>query len=371
MEATDCRRAFPCWDEPDFKAVVRRDAGRRRRPAAPSPTGPRSSATPRADGGRVRVRFADTMPMSTYLVAFVVGPARGDARPSTWTACRCASSTSPARAISPAFALEIGAFALRWFQDYYGIPYPGDEGRPRRAAGLRRSARWRTSGCITFRETALLVDPATAHAAGAPAHRRRRRPRAGPHVVRRPRHDEVVERHLAQRGVRHVHGGGRVRRLPSRVEALDELRPRAHRGVRGRLAGTAPARSSTRSCRRPTPRACSTCSPTRRAARCCACWSSTSATERFRDGIRHYLTTHAYGNTETSDLWDAIEAATGEPVRRDDGLLDLAGRVTRSSAPSRSADGRNLVLAQRRFLFSGDDDGTRWIIPVHIRQTAR
>ncbi len=21
MQATDCRRAFPCWDEPDFKAV--------------------------------------------------------------------------------------------------------------------------------------------------------------------------------------------------------------------------------------------------------------------------------------------------------------------------------------------------------------
>ena len=38
--------------------------------------------------------------------------------------------------------------------------------------------------------------------------------------------------------------------------------------------------------------------------------------ERFRDGIRHYLAQHAYGNTETSDLWDAIEDATGEPVRR-------------------------------------------------------
>ena len=21
MQATDCRRAFPCWDEPEFKAV--------------------------------------------------------------------------------------------------------------------------------------------------------------------------------------------------------------------------------------------------------------------------------------------------------------------------------------------------------------
>ena len=32
--------------------------------------------------------------------------------------------------------------------------------------------------------------------------------------------------------------------------------------------------------------------------------------ERFREGVSHYLRTHAYGNTETSDLWDAIEAAS-------------------------------------------------------------
>ena len=38
--------------------------------------------------------------------------------------------------------------------------------------------------------------------------------------------------------------------------------------------------------------------------------------ERFRDGIRHYLKLHEFGNTETHDLWDAIEEATGEPVRR-------------------------------------------------------
>ena len=56
--------------------------------------------------------------------------------------------------------------------------------------------------------------------------------------------------------------------------------------------------------------------PTRKAAHCCACWSSTSARSASWDGIRHYLAKHSYGNTETSDLWDALEATSSEPVRR-------------------------------------------------------
>ena len=35
----------------------------------------------------------------------------------------------------------------------------------------------------------------------------------------------------------------------------------------------------------------------------------------FRDGVRTYLKAHAYGNTVTSDLWDALENASGAPVR--------------------------------------------------------
>ena len=36
--------------------------------------------------------------------------------------------------------------------------------------------------------------------------------------------------------------------------------------------------------------------------------------EEFRQGVSLYLTQHTYGNTETSDLWDAIEEAN--PSRR-------------------------------------------------------
>jgi puromycin-sensitive aminopeptidase len=35
----------------------------------------------------------------------------------------------------------------------------------------------------------------------------------------------------------------------------------------------------------------------------------------YRDGIRHYLRKHSYANTITTDLWDALEEVSKEPVR--------------------------------------------------------
>ena len=59
------------------------------------------------------------------------------------------------------YALEVGAFALRYFTEYFNIPYPGDKvdlvAIPDFAAGAMENL-----GCITFRDTALLVDPAQA-----------------------------------------------------------------------------------------------------------------------------------------------------------------------------------------------------------------
>jgi puromycin-sensitive aminopeptidase len=74
MQSTDCRRAFPCFDEPDFKAVFSTTLISSPDHLAIS-NGPEISRSvlARESGDKVAVKFADTMPMSTYLVAFVVG----------------------------------------------------------------------------------------------------------------------------------------------------------------------------------------------------------------------------------------------------------------------------------------------------------
>jgi len=89
-------------------------------------------------------------------------------------------------------------------------------------------------------------------------------------------------------------------------------------------------------------------------------------TERFRNGVRHYLGKHAYGNTETSDLWDAIEHSTGEPVRR---LMDSWIWQPGFPLVSASIDGSVLTLHQDRFGYTpaATEDPTLWLVPVHVR----
>ena len=67
--------------------------------------------------------FADTMKMSTYLVAFIVGPFEATEPVDV--------DGVPLRIVHPIgkgrlaeYALEVGEFCLRHFSAYYDIPYP-------------------------------------------------------------------------------------------------------------------------------------------------------------------------------------------------------------------------------------------------------
>ena len=158
FESTDARRGFPCWDEPAFKAVFGVTLVVPEGLAAVSNTAIASEA-PGGDGKKV-VRFADTIRMSTYLLAFVVGELEatepimvGPTPLRVWCV--------PGKKHLARFALAIGAFSLEFFEHYYGLPYPGDKldllAIPDFAAGAMENL-----GAVTFRENSLLVDEAAA-----------------------------------------------------------------------------------------------------------------------------------------------------------------------------------------------------------------
>jgi puromycin-sensitive aminopeptidase len=88
--------------------------------------------------------------------------------------------------------------------------------------------------------------------------------------------------------------------------------------------------------------------------------------QKFRDGIREYLRRHAYGNTETGDLWDAIEAVTGVPARRimDSWIFQPGFPLVRVDLRPGGAE-----LTQRRFFYAppAEGDGARWSVPLLLR----
>ena len=364
MQSTDCRRAFPCWDEPDFKAVFSITLIVEPHLLAVS-NGPEVERTERADG-KLAIRYADTMIMSSYLAAFVVGPLEA----TEWVdvdGVPVRIVHVPGKGDLTEFGLDVAAFSLRWYQEYYGIPYPSDKvdllALPDFAAGAMENL-----GCITFRENLLLVDPATAT------------------QTERQLVADVVSHELA-----HMWFGDLVTMdwwngiwlneafaTFMEIAACDAYRPEWQRwtffGLERSVAFETDSLSATR------PVEYEVRSPAeaegmfdvltyQKGGALVRMLEQYLGEERFRDGVRHYLTTHSYGNTETSDLWDAIEHTSGEPVRR---IMDTW--IWQPGYPLVSArrDGDELVLSQRRFSFDpSDDDDARWAIPVAVRQGGR
>ena len=153
FEATDARRAFPCFDEPALKAtfdvaltIDEGDTAISNMPVVSDrPVG----------AGKHMVRFATTPKMSTYLVAWLVGDFRCTEGKSDGVPIRACAT--PDKVKLTGFALEAAKWNLKYYDRYFGIKYPLPKldliAVPDFEAGAMENF-----GCITFRETEMLVD---------------------------------------------------------------------------------------------------------------------------------------------------------------------------------------------------------------------
>jgi aminopeptidase N len=92
--------------------------------------------------------------------------------------------------------------------------------------------------------------------------------------------------------------------------------------------------------------------------------------ETFRNGIRAYMQEHAFSNATTTDLWKALNTASGKDAggiaadwtgQAGFPLVEVAARCDATGA-------RTLTLTQRRFLLRGvDNEHQHWRIPLQIR----
>ena len=158
FESTDARRAFPSFDEPAFKAtydvslvIDSGDTG--------ISNGPILSDTPGPGDGKHTLKFLTTPKMSTYLVAFLVGDfqcSEGEVDGVKIRGC----ATPDKVALTP-YSVEVAKYVLHYYDSYFGIPYPLKKldlvALPDFEAGAMENF-----GAITYRETAMLIDPKNA-----------------------------------------------------------------------------------------------------------------------------------------------------------------------------------------------------------------
>jgi len=370
FEAADARRVFPCFDEPAFKAVWQLTLEGVAPGVVAISNGRVLSDEPARGAEGRRVVFAPTPPLSSYLVALVLGDLvasdSNDARGiiiRTWAV--------PEKSALTLFAQVAAAAVLPLLEDYFGLPYPFGKldqiGVPNFEAGAMENA-----GAITFREVALLLDVTTA-----------------PLAVQK-RAAEVITHELA-----HQWFGNLVTMVWwddlwlneafatwMAYKIVDAWRPewriwmdfemgKGSALVLDALQSAHPIRADVRNAEE-------------------AGESFDAITyekggavlrmiegflreDRFREGIRLYMRRHREGNATADDLWGALGDSSGQPiVELANGWIRQMGYplITLSEAAPAGARPR-VRLTQRRFFADPEarEEGppARWLVPAVLR----
>ncbi len=370
FEATDARRAFPCWDEPAVKATFELTLRIPSELTAVSNTMPESETL--VEGGRKEVRFAPTPKMSTYLLAFVVGDlAAVEERAPNGTLVRIWATRGKEE--QGRFALDTAVDLLAYLDFYFGIPYPLEKldhiALPDFAAGAMEN--W---GAITYREIALLFDPANSAA------------------NTRQRIAEIVAHEMA-----HMWFGDLVtmewwddlwlnESFASWMgnKAVDHIRPEwdmwtqfVFQDTNGGLSLDGLKNSHPIEMQVTNPAEIGELFDAisyNKGGAVLRMLEDFLGEETFRQGIHHYLKSHQYGNARTEDLWASLDEVSGKPITTImNTWIKQAGYPVLAVEESDVDGGITLSLEQSRFLYDSllnpeDEDDSQWQVPVSIRQ---
>ena len=361
FEPTDARRAFPCFDEPAFKArfsislVI--DAG-----DTAISNGQIVSDTPGPGAGKHTLEFSETPKMSTYLVAFLVGDWACKAGTSDGVAIRACAT--PDKVAYTSYALDVAKYVLHYYDSYFGIPYPLKKldliGIPDFEAGAMENF-----GAITYRETDMLLDPKTAtiaaqeNVANVVAHEMAHQ-WFGDLVTMEWWNNiwlnEGFATWMANKPVAAMHPEWNI----PQIVASDE-----------QAALNLDALPTTRSIRAPEANTPAEINQLfdgityDKASDVLLTVENYLGPEMFRKGVHAYLTAHEWGNATAQDFWNAQTATSHKPVDKimESLVIQPGEPILTFGEPS---GGRVSIAQKRFFLTPGEHPGfdEKWTLPV-------
>ena len=366
LEPTDARRIFPCWDEPAFKASFALTVSV---PRAFLAVGNMPVDREEPVGTNLkRVTFAPTPKMSSYLFVFATGELeRLTAQAGSVTV---GVVTTFGKSRQGRFALDNAVKLLDYYNGYFGVPYPLPKldliAVPGGFGGAMEN--W---GGIVFFESLLLFDPAT-----SPEALRRRIFSILAHEMAHQWFGDLVTMGWWD-NIWLNEGFASWMQAKAESHFYPQWRPWLNGNGSKQFAMALDARRTSHPIQQPVADDSEaittfdgiTYSKGQAFIRMLENYLGESA---FRDGIRQYIAAHAYGNTTTADLWQALESAAGKPV------TDIATSFTEQDgvplivAETRcDGDTQRLTLRQERFTIVPSDvrdipPPRSWQIPIAV-----
>ena len=360
FEPTSARNAFPCWDEPEYKAVFSISIVADKKYLRVS--NEKVLSEKEVGNNKIETTFVDSMKMSTYLVAFVIGELEA-------TEIGEAGNTKiriihrPGFSDQTNYAGTAGIKLLNFFEDYYKIPYPGSKldliAIPDFAMGAMENV-----GAVTFRENLLLIDEEKAT-----------RPELNRSVT-------VIAHELA-----HMWFGDLVtmkwwdgiwlnEAFASLMEviAADNKYPEFKLWNEMNLSRSAGFAIDSLENSRPIEFEVATPEEAEemfdvltyeKGSTVLRMFEVFIGEEVFQKGVQEYLNKFKYDNTNSSDLWDSLSKASGQPLNE---MLPYWIKEEGYPSVSISINDSSLLLEQKRFLLKDIKiENSNKPIPISIK----
>ncbi len=359
FESHHAREVFPCVDEPEAKATF--DVSLTTETDV-TVLGNMPIKWQRQEGGQLVTVFETTPRMSSYLLAWVYGDlqkksgqTKSGVEVNIW-----ATKAQPAASLD--FALDIATRSIDFYNDYFDTPYPLPKSDhvalPDFSSGAMEN--W---GLITYREIALLANPAITSVSGRQyiasviAHELSHQ-WFGNLVTMKWWNDLWLNESFASLmeyvALDALEPSWQVWRNFTSSESLPALR-------RDALDGVQPVQVEVEH-----PDDINTLFDGAIVYAKGACLmhmlQNYVGDQAFRNGLQQYFKTHAYKNTEAHDLWNAIAKASGQPV---DQLMTTWLSQPGYPVVHATSDGSTITLTQEQF-FIGPHQASSALWPIPL-----